>query len=120
MAFLGEEECQQEERQHQQQNGVDYPGQAFKQAMRGPYFEPPVKVLPVAHVQGTIGKKGGVRGISEGDIDSAHHQHKIGFIGRHIQVINPGDLLIVAWVVCVRAFRLNLLAVGEDIHAGTG
>ena len=116
VALLGEIESQQEERQHDQQNGVDQPWQAFKEVMRGPQFQCAVQVLPVAEAQFAVGKEAGVGAVSERKVGGAHRQSQRGLGGSQVQIVDAGDLLVALGGVPMRSLGLNQPAVGEDIR----
>ena len=86
--------------------------------MGGPELKRLVEVFEVAQTQHAVGKKAGIRAISERNVNGAHHQGEGGVRGSQIQVVDAGDLLIVLQIVSVRPVRLDLPAVGEDIHTG--
>jgi hypothetical protein len=117
MALLRKVKRQQEQRQHEQQDGVDHPRQALEQGVRAPQFEAMVEIFAVAQMERAAGEERGVGRVAEGNINCAHHQDEICLDGGHVQVIEPRNLLVVLRGVAVRAVGLNLLAVGEDIDA---
>ncbi len=73
------------------------------------------QVAGVAEVEGAVGKEAGVSAVAEGDVVHAHDERERAFIGRHVEVVDAGDELIVLRCVTVRAFGLDEAAIGENI-----
>ena len=61
-----------------------------------------------------VGKEGGVAKAA-GKIDGSHHQREVGLGGGQVEIVDARDLTVALGCVPMRPFRLNLLAVDEDV-----
>ena len=115
---LREIEREQEDGEDGKQDGVDETRQALEERAIRPEVEFARQIAGVAEVESAIGEEAGVRAVAEGPVIDAHREGERGFIGRHVQVVDARDGLIVLRRVAVRAFGLNMAAVGVDVGAG--
>ena len=105
---LREVEREQEDGKYGKQNAVNEARQALEERAIRPQVQLACQVAGVAEVESAIGEESGVRAVADCDVVNTHHEGKRGFIGRHVEVIDARDQLIVLRRVAVRAFGLNV------------
>ena len=120
VAFLREVECEEEEGEHAQEDGVDEIQQALEKAAIGGKIQLALEVVRVAEGKSVVGEEAGVSILAECGVDDAHHQSERGYGGIEVQVIEAGDGLILVGRIAMRSLGLHHIAVDEDFWAEPG
>ena len=111
VALLREIESQQKERQNHQQNGINQARQALEKAVRPTTVPASASGRPGCRGEVCDWRRSWCRRCSRREcIDVRTTRVSEVSIGRHVEVVDARDLLIVLRCVAVRAFGLNLLA----------
>ena len=115
VALLREIEGEEKDGQHHEKHRVHEPRHPLEEVAIGRHIELAHEIGVVAEEKAAAGEKAGVCAVADGSIDGSHRQRERGFRGRHVEIVDAGDLLIMLRSVAVRSLGLDLAAVGEDL-----